>query len=126
MAKKRHRDTQTVNAPEPTPIASEAATAPPPPESESPTAAPAAPSLLDEVQSFLAQREELAKKLAEEIAATEQKLVELKKTAAQLFPETAAAAAPKDKKAKKVSKPKPAPREPEPTVTVELPSDAAS
>ena len=78
------------------------------------------------MQSFLAQREELAKKLAEEIAATEQKLAELKKTAAQLFPETVTAAAPKDKKAKKVSKPKPAPREPEPTVIVELPSDAAS
>lgn len=70
-------------------------------------------TLMEEVQFFLAQREELAKKLAEEIAATEQKLADLKKTAAQLFPETASGAA-KDKKAKKPSKPKPPAREPEP------------
>ena len=79
--------------------------------------------MLDEVQSFLAQREELAKKLAEEIAATEQKLADLKKTAAQLFPETASA--PKDKKSKKVSKPKPPPREPE-SASEPLPSDPAA
>ena len=112
MAKKRLRDPETVNASEPTPAADDAAPPPEPPESR----AAEGPTLLEEVQSFLAQREELAKKLAEEIAATEQKLADLKKTAAQLFPEAAAAAATKDKKAKKVSKPKPVAREPEPAV----------
>ena len=42
--------------------------------------------LMDEVQSFLAARDELAKKLAAEIAAMEKKLAELKRTAALLFP----------------------------------------
>lgn len=118
MAKKRPRDSETVNAPEPTPAATDATNPPEPPESR----AAEGPTLLEEVQSFLAQREELAKKLAEEIAATEQKLADLKKTAAQLFPETVAAA-PKDKKAKKVSKPKPVAREPEPA-SEPPPSDA--
>lgn len=58
-------------------------------------------ALLDEVQSFLAAREELAKKLASEIAATEKKLAELKKTAAMLFPTAVAAPAAKEKKVKK-------------------------
>ena len=42
--------------------------------------------LLEEVQSFLNLRDELARKLAAEIELTEQKLAELKKTAASLFP----------------------------------------
>ena len=111
MAKKRpkDRDTEPVNAPETTPAASEVEVSP-----ESPASCTAAgQTLMEEVQLFLTQREELAKKLAEEIAATEQKLADLKKTAAQLFPETAASA-PKDKKVKKVSKSKPPVREPEP------------
>lgn len=44
--------------------------------------------LVDEVQAFLRQRQELAQRLEEEIAATEAKLVELKKTAALLAPES--------------------------------------
>ena len=39
-----------------------------------------------EVESFLSRRDELARKLAEEIEATEKKLAELKKIAASLFP----------------------------------------
>lgn len=59
--------------------------------------------LLAEVQSFIQRREELSRKLADEIAATEAKLVELKKTAAALFPESASSAsATKDKKPKKL------------------------
>jgi hypothetical protein len=59
--------------------------------------------LLAEVQSFIERREELSRKLADEIAATEARLVELKRTAAALFPESAASAtAPKDKKPKKL------------------------
>jgi hypothetical protein len=57
--------------------------------------------LMAEVQNFLATRDELAKKLAEEIAATEKKLAELKRTAVLLYPQ-ATVAANKDKKAKKV------------------------
>lgn len=67
--------------------------------------------LLAEVQSFLNKREELARKLADEIAATETKLAELKKTAAALFPEsTPVAQLVKDKKVpKKLPKAKPLP-----------------
>ncbi|MGC4007048.1 MAG: hypothetical protein QM811_29555 [Pirellulales bacterium] len=56
--------------------------------------------LLDEVQAFLAKRVELAKRMAEEIDATEKKLVELRKTAALLQAETAPTA-PKVKAPKK-------------------------
>lgn len=42
--------------------------------------------LAGEVQSFLSRRVELARKLAQEIEATEKKLAELKRTAALLFP----------------------------------------
>ena len=73
--------------------------------------APAEPStpLIAEVHSFLSRRDELARKLSEEIAATEAKLIELRKTAAALFPEktTAAPSVSKDKKAKKLPKAKP-------------------
>ncbi len=56
---------------------------------------------MNEVQSFLAKRAELSQKLAEEIEATEQKLVELKKTAAMLYSENTSSPT-KDKKSKKV------------------------
>jgi hypothetical protein len=62
--------------------------------------------LVDEVQSFLQRRESLAQKLAEEIAATEKKLAELKRTAALLYPEKAAAVL-KDRKVKKLKKARP-------------------
>ena len=60
-----------------------------------------ADSLVEEVQSFLDRRAALAKKLVDEIAATEKKLAELKKTAAMLFPENIPSI-PRDKKTKKV------------------------
>ena len=44
--------------------------------------------LMAEVETFLSKRDELAQRFADEIAATEQKLAELKKTAASLFPES--------------------------------------
>jgi hypothetical protein len=73
--------------------------------------------LLAEVQSFIQRRSELAKKLTDEIAATEAKLAELKRTAAALFPENnrAAPAASKDKKTKKLPKAKPLPAKAEVT-----------
>jgi hypothetical protein len=46
--------------------------------------------LADEVRAFIDRRDELASKLAQEIELTEKKLVELKRTAALLFPENAA------------------------------------
>lgn len=62
-------------------------------------------SLVDEVQSLLSRRNSLAAKLAEEIATTEKKLAELKKTAALLTPDTKAPAPAKEKsKPKKVKK----------------------
>lgn len=66
--------------------------------------------LMEEVQSFLNLRDELARKLAAEIQMMEDKLAELKKTAAALFPNADADSA-SDRKAKK-PKPKPtAPKE---------------
>ena len=68
--------------------------------------------LMEEVQTFLNLRDELAKKLAVEIEATEQKLAELKKTAASLFP------APLDEmpEERKIKKPKPkTPKEEKPS-----------
>lgn len=62
-------------------------------------------SLLAEVEQFLQQRQELAQKLAAEIAATERKLADLRKTAAALFPEGDRSARP-EKKAKKPRLPK--------------------
>jgi hypothetical protein len=61
--------------------------------------------LVDEVQSFVAKRSELAKKVAEEIKTTEKKLAELRKTAAILSPDSGGAA-PKERK------PAPNPRKP--------------
>ena len=74
------------------------------------SAGSAAP-LLAEVQLFLSRREELARKLADEIAVTEARLAELKRTAAALFPESSAAVVnvAKDKKPKKLVKAKPLP-----------------
>ena len=67
--------------------------------------------LMDEVQTFLNLRDELSKKLAAEIETLEQKLADLKQTAASLFP-GGSADAPEEKKAKK-PKPKP-PKEDKP------------
>ncbi len=73
--------------------------------------------LMAEVESFLSKRDELARKIAAEIETLEQKLAELKETAASLFPETAggASASPKPKKPK-----------PKPTVKSEATGSADS
>lgn len=73
--------------------------------------------LMAEVESFLSKRDELARKIAAEIEALEQKLAELKETAASLFPETAGGG-PSNPKSKK---PKP-----KPTVKSEATSSAES
>jgi hypothetical protein len=65
--------------------------------------------LVDEVQTFVARRSELAKKLAEEIKTTEKKLADLRKTASMLSPESGDAAAPRERKPKQ-AKPKQAKR----------------
>jgi hypothetical protein len=101
VSKKKPREA-AVPQNEEAPVSQEPEAAPPVAEANNP--------LLAEVQSFLSKREELARKLAEEIAATEAKLAELRKTAASLFPESTPAATPmgKDKKpAKKLPKAKP-------------------
>lgn len=68
--------------------------------------------LLAEVQSFLAKRIELARRMKEEIAATELRLEQLRRNLASLMPERAVVVA-KDKKLKKV-KPIVAPIPPKP------------
>jgi hypothetical protein len=100
MTRKRHR-----GRPAPIPALETAAlgepaqaeASPEPPEQFSTAADP----LLGEVQSFLSKRADLAKKLADEIEATENKLAELKRTAAMLFPENHGNG-PKERKPKKV------------------------
>ncbi len=82
-----------------TPIPTVNSDDPSPPEASPSTNEPAHP-LMAEVESFLSRRDELAKKLAEEIEATEKKLAELRKIAESLFPENAAQG-PVDRKAKK-------------------------
>jgi hypothetical protein len=54
-----------------------------------------------EVADFLARREELARRLADEIAATERRLADLRRTAALLFPEPGPPAPTKERKVKK-------------------------
>src|SRR5688572_15272591 len=99
MSKKKRRVT-TVTAPKDVSRSTDSAPNKPAaaPEGELITAEPANP-LLAEVQSFLNRRDELARKLADEIAATEAKLEELRRTAAAFFSENArVAGAAKDKK----------------------------
>jgi hypothetical protein len=101
VSKKKPREA-TVSQNQDSPVSQEPEATPPVTEANNP--------LLAEVQSFLSKREELARKLAEEIAATEAKLAELRKTAASLFPESTPAVSPvgKDKKpVKKLPKAKP-------------------
>lgn len=77
------------------------------PEPVAPEATAAEPvdPLMAEVESFLNKRDELARRIADEIAATEEKLAELKKTAASLFPESLNS----DESIQKPKKPKPKP-----------------
>lgn len=65
---------------------------------------PPAVDLKSEIETFISLRDELARKLAEEIEATEVKLAQLKETAASLFPRNGEA-----NEEKKVKKPKPKP-----------------
>jgi hypothetical protein len=65
---------------------------------QSPSKEPVHP-LMSEIQSFMNLRDELARKLAAEIEAMEQKLAELKETAASLFPRSNES--PVDRKTKK-------------------------
>lgn len=58
--------------------------------------------LKSEIETFISLRDELARKLADEIDATELKLAQLKETAASLFPRNG-----ESNEEKKVKKPKP-------------------
>ncbi len=60
--------------------------------------------LMTEVETFLSKRDELARRFAEEIAATELKLAELKRTAASLFPESVSSAQSSQKTKKQKAK----------------------
>lgn len=102
MAKKRPHETEEVIAAE-APNIHEAETETNT-EQDSAASEPLDP-LMDEVQTFINLRDELARKLAAEIDAMEQKLADLKKTAASLFP-SGSNDVPEEKKAKK-PKPKP-------------------
>jgi hypothetical protein len=75
--------------------------------------------LAEEVRAFIDRRDELAGKLAQEIELTEKKLADLKRTAALLFPESAANGhgekERQERKSKKVSLSKAARSQPDPT-----------
>lgn len=58
-------------------------------------------SLAEEIQAFLARRDELAQRLVQEIAATEQRLAALRQSAALLFAENGGERKPKKAAAKK-------------------------
>lgn len=94
MSKKKHRPSSTVES-----LTAEAASSEPvaPVSPEVPATLP----LHAEIAAFLARREELSRKVAEEIVATEKKLAELKQTAALLLAEATATPA-KDRKPKKL------------------------
>lgn len=105
MAKKKSHDISDVSAAE-TSIAQELASAEEVPSDAAESVEEPGHPLMEEVQSFLNLRDELARKLAAEIEMMEEKLAELKRTAASLFPSGDADSA-ADRKAKK-PKPKPA------------------
>ena len=83
--------------------------------------------LLEEVQTFLSRRDDLARRLAAEIDATEKRLVELRKTATALFPGTKSGGSNnsnkdrKSKPAKAKPAPRPAPIEDAPSVGADEP-----
>lgn len=94
MSKKKHRPSSTVETttPEAAPLVD--------PSCPPVTSASAALPLHEEIAAFLARREELYRKVAEEIASTEKRLAELKHTAALLLAERSESSA-KDRKPKK-------------------------
>jgi hypothetical protein len=99
-SKKQHRENESVKSADETPAPNvsfdEQETQTPSEFKDEPTH-----PLMAEVETFLSKRDELARKLAEEIEATEKKLAELRKIAASLFPENVSSG-PTDKKAKKL------------------------
>ncbi|HEY4261608.1 MAG TPA: hypothetical protein VGM98_15670 [Schlesneria sp.] len=99
--KKQQQETSSVKAADETPTPSVS------PEVQTPVDPAIEPEgqvdpLMAEVEAFLSKRDELAQKIAGEIEALEQKLAELKETAASLFPDSAGGgqSAPKPKKPK--------------------------
>lgn len=112
MAKKRPHETSETSSSEPVTNAVVDTDQPAEPDASVPSSEPVHP-LMEEVQSFLNLRDELARKLAAEIEATELKLADLKRTAASLFPENGADSS-DDRKSKK-SKSKSSAREAKPS-----------
>jgi hypothetical protein len=84
MAKKKHSENHAAVPSAPAAIASEAAG-----HDDDDLSAEPLGELAGEVRAFIDRREELAAKLVQEIAFTEKKLAELKRTLALLFPENA-------------------------------------
>ncbi len=84
---------------------------PSPPENQEVVSTP--DPLAAEVEAFLNQRTALAARITEEIAATETRLAELRKTLAMLLPDSAESSGGKDRKPKK-AKPKESPRTSQP------------
>ncbi|MEI8020965.1 MAG: hypothetical protein WCH39_22360 [Schlesneria sp.] len=85
-AKRQDRETASVKSVEETPIHSVSVEDQVPADSSTTTEEHVDPLMAD-VKTFLSKRDELARKFAEEIDALEQRLAELKETAASLFPE---------------------------------------
>lgn len=96
MSKSKRRPSSTVESTTPEAVPVTNSTAAP-----APALAPATLPLHAEIAAFLARREELSRKVAEEIAATELKLAELRQTAALLVAESKEQPA-KDRKPKKL------------------------
>lgn len=110
MTKKKHREHPLEKTAEPAPADAAITTTEQDPAPSSTSSPDVQEPLMEEVQSFFHKRAELARKLADEIEATEQKLAELKRTAAMLFPENGNGNGQKDRKPKK-PKPKVTSRE---------------
>ena len=106
-ARRQDRETASVKSVEETPSQSVSVEDQVPVDSSIITDKTADPLMAD-VKTFLSKRDELARKFAEEIETLEQRLAELKETAASLFPENLNNGQPdrKPKKPKAKSSPK--------------------
>ena len=106
-AKRQDRETASVKSVEETPTQSVNVEDQVPADSSMMTEEHVDPLMAD-VKTFLSKRDELARKFAEEIETLEQRLAELKETAASLFPENLSNGASnrKPKKPKAKSSPK--------------------
>lgn len=113
MAKRKHSESQTAESLAHAPVDGEAVG-----QGSTDLSAERLGGLADEVRAFIDRRDELAGKLAQEIELTEKKLAELKRTAALLFPESAANGhgdkERQERKSKKVSLSKAARSQPDP------------